>query len=468
MRLSRRSAALRRELAKANCAVQGYAGIERLSCARNKPQGPIAEIKSNQGPDIGQIAARWHNRFMAGSNVGQPRQDRPSPEFMRLVRDALAHLYDPAHLAQHPLVTLLLPPTQSPGQALRNLLIDAIEALDPYVHGRAGERERRPYLVLVHRYVDGFAPEEVAARLHISPRQFQRELHKGLEALVADLWRRRQEIALAQSSDLQGELEALGLHLEPVRLEELVGGALPALEPVAAMHGVTLRVRPSASTTLCLADRTLARQALVSCVGALVLRHPTQLELCMTHNGQAALLQLAPFPRLPAADWAALESSLSTGRALMVAQGGALQLLRGEGSALVAVQLIFRLGCRPHVLVIDDNEQMLQLYERYLSAGQFASSFARSAREAEACLEQSVPDLIVLDVMMRGVDGWELLRELRSKPALARIPIIVCSVLREPEIAQALGAQAYIAKPVTPELLLATINRLLRQQQAQV
>ena len=78
-------------------------------------------------------------------------------------------------------------------------------------------------------------------------------------------------------------------------------------------------------------------------------------------------------------------------------------------------------------------------------------------------LAASVPDAIVLDVMMRDVDGWELLQTLRSRPELAQVPIIVCSVLNEPTLALALGATAYLRKPIAADVLLAALGRALAQ-----
>jgi len=59
------------------------------------------------------------------------------------------------------------------------------------------------------------------------------------------------------------------------------------------------------------------------------------------------------------------------------------------------------------------------------------------------------------------VDGWELLQRLHSRPELEEVPIIVCSVLNEPTLAVALGANAYIRKPVAADTLLATLRRVL-------
>jgi CheY-like chemotaxis protein len=59
------------------------------------------------------------------------------------------------------------------------------------------------------------------------------------------------------------------------------------------------------------------------------------------------------------------------------------------------------------------------------------------------------------------VDGWQVLRGLAGNPATAHIPVIICSVLKEPELAFSLGAKAYLKKPVDRLELIATLARVL-------
>ena len=122
---------------------------------------------------------------------------------------------------------------------------------------------------------------------------------------------------------------------------------------------------------------------------------------------------------------------------------------------------IFRAESRARVLLVDDNEKLLQLYTRYLRLGSYEAKTATSAAEAEAWLAQEDVDAIILDVMMRGEDGWELLERLRARPERARVPVIVCSVLDEPKLASLLGAQAYLKKPVVADDLLAALASVL-------
>ena len=69
--------------------------------------------------------------------------------------------------------------------------------------------------------------------------------------------------------------------------------------------------------------------------------------------------------------------------------------------------------------------------------------------------------LVLLDVMMPGSDGWEILGALKSHPVTSHIPVVVCTVLPERDLALALGAADFLAKPVLRPDLLAVLQRVL-------
>lgn len=393
----------------------------------------------------------------------------PPPEFTHLVRDALRHLYDPAYLLGHPLATRLasqLPEVGNPAQSLRVCLLDALECLEP--SGEASsEKEQRPYKVLVHRYVGGLSVDEIADRLHVGPRQVRREHERGVEALAAYLWRLGSPSSPAASSSpapppsgLQEELESLGLVLESVSLHDVLATIEDAAQALIHGYSMAFQVTMSSADMPVLVDRTLAKQAVLSCLRVLASRQPRYVEVSVVAQRMTPALRIQVRPTLETNSVQLLED-LHACRTLLAAQGGRVRLLSPSDGLCAGVDLLFRPQSRAHVLVVDDNEKMLQLYTRYLARGQYQVSTATSAQEAMALLDRVIPDAIILDVMMRDVDGWELLQSLRAAPHLRDVQVIVCSVLDEPDLALFLGAQAYLKKPLVPEDLLTTLQRLL-------
>ena len=154
-------------------------------------------------------------------------------DFVALVRDALAHLYDYAHLQRHPLARLARgagEPLYGSAAALRHLLLEAMEQLNPGASVSRNDKEWRPYGILVRRYVDGFSVKEIRSQMHISLRQLQREHRKGLVGLASVLWYQWQPEwqgaeklqAITAADELHEEVERLGLALESSDLGLLV------------------------------------------------------------------------------------------------------------------------------------------------------------------------------------------------------------------------------------------------------
>ncbi|MHB0875862.1 MAG: response regulator [Anaerolineae bacterium] len=392
--------------------------------------------------------------------------------FVRLVRHALTHLYEPAELMKHPLREFLasrLAEAGSQAHPLRVYLLEAIDLLEPPGQASLTEKQRRPYSVLVDRYIGGLSLEEIGGKMHLSIRQVRREHEEGVQALAAYLWTLGRGVAPQESGTveaddaLESEVGALGVALEEGLLVRLVESARAPAWALASGAGAALWLDTQAAGSPCLYDSVLGKQALLSCLSALCAQHPQAIKVGPGGTPAAPSIEARVSPSLPAAAAGALAEALAMCTDLMKAQGGNVTMLVGGDGCCDGVRLWFRRQKGARVLLVDDNEQMLRLYGRYLAMGNHRMVAARSAPEARACLESGVPDIIVLDVMMRDVDGWELLQQLRSQPALNAVPIVVCSVLHEPQLASYLGAQATLKKPVTAEELLATVERVLAE-----
>jgi CheY-like chemotaxis protein len=113
------------------------------------------------------------------------------------------------------------------------------------------------------------------------------------------------------------------------------------------------------------------------------------------------------------------------------------------------------------VMVIDDNPDTLHLMERYVTDTCYRVVCVQEPLEAVSVAEELVPDMILLDVMMPGIDGWELLGRLRQHPKIGRIPMVVCTILPQEQLALALGATAFLRKPISRNEFLAVLDNQL-------
>ena len=109
---------------------------------------------------------------------------------------------------------------------------------------------------------------------------------------------------------------------------------------------------------------------------------------------------------------------------------------------------------------MDDNVGLVELLMRYLASHACQVISAESGVEGLQLANQYLPDAILLDVMMPGVDGWKVLQILRSNPQTASTPVIVCSVFNDPQLAYSLGATAFLAKPVRRDNILSVLSGL--------
>jgi two-component system KDP operon response regulator KdpE len=116
----------------------------------------------------------------------------------------------------------------------------------------------------------------------------------------------------------------------------------------------------------------------------------------------------------------------------------------------------------PTVLVVDDDPGLREYVRANLEAEGYAVREAGSASEGLAALDEGAPDLILLDVMMPRMDGWEMLRRVQERHGVDAIQVIMYSgKLEEAGKAEERGAQAFIGKPFDPGKLLEATRQLL-------
>jgi two-component system chemotaxis response regulator CheY len=119
------------------------------------------------------------------------------------------------------------------------------------------------------------------------------------------------------------------------------------------------------------------------------------------------------------------------------------------------------------VLVVDDDPDILEALSEILEAEGFEIRRARNGKEALERLEPDPPQLILLDLMMPVMDGWEFAQRMRQRPSVAGIPLIVLSADRNVgSKATDIGAVGHLAKPFELNDLLDMVRRSLGQAQA--
>jgi signal transduction histidine kinase/DNA-binding response OmpR family regulator len=116
------------------------------------------------------------------------------------------------------------------------------------------------------------------------------------------------------------------------------------------------------------------------------------------------------------------------------------------------------------VLVIDDEPSVRDLMQRFLAKAGFRVATAASGEEGLRLVEQVDPDVITLDVLMPGMDGWSVLAALKGNPRVADIPVIMLSIVDDRHLGFSLGATDYITKPLDRDRLLEVLGRYRRER----
>ena len=115
---------------------------------------------------------------------------------------------------------------------------------------------------------------------------------------------------------------------------------------------------------------------------------------------------------------------------------------------------------RPLVVVIEDDEDSAALLEETLGRAGYRVVWAPNGEQGLRLAREHDPVAVTLDVMMPEMDGWRVLQAMRADRRLARIPVIVCSIVDNRPLGYSLGASDYLVKPVDPATLTDTIDRV--------
>jgi len=411
--------------------------------------------------------------------------------FNRQVADLYQHLYDQVYLRTHPLTAVLVPGTAAGRDAgrkerawqLYDLLLRAIDELDPGPLAPAFSREWRRHRLVVRRYVDGLEAGAIAHEIGISRRQFYREHEAALVALADLLWERYQAAAEAAGnagvSFSPGASQPAGdapdlvlLRLEAARLSqaarhvslgELLDGIRSLLEDRLRQRALALSIVLAPALARLPVEKSLLRQLLLGMLGFLV--EHTQTAALVLHGdsrGGELILQVTVNPpdALHGEVEAGARGRLAEFSEMAALSRGEVRLL-GGAAAFTGFELRLPVERQRTILVVDDNDDVLNLMQRYLAPQFFRVVVCQSGQQALELAPRLQPDLITVDLMMPEQDGWDVLQALLNRPDTRHIPIVVCSVLHEQDLALALGAAAFIEKPITEQGLLAAVLPLL-------
>lgn len=401
-------------------------------------------------------------------------------QFEKDTHDALAHLYDLPYLYKHTLTRWLTPIGSSgpPGRVLRRIILDAIQDLKPPPDSPHDTAAAARYQFLYLRYVKGQSIDEIARTLSLGERQLYRRQRDALDVVTATLARKLRvplagESAAAEASTtpefapdddrtIQSEVDRIGATRAstPTDLAQVVQGVVTTVAPLARAAGRAMSVRLEPRLRPVAADRVALRQAILGLLMfAIESAGDGAIEATadQTTTDVALLMKLQPKPGLDVDALTNGGSNLAVCQRLVELQGGTVRW-RTDGQELWIV-VSLPVACSRTVLIVDDNADTLRLFSRYLESQAHRVLTASTGEEALQVAVEERLDAVILDVMLPSADGYETLQSLRSDPETADVPVVVCTVLKQRELALSLGATDFLPKPATQGDLLTALER---------
>jgi CheY-like chemotaxis protein len=421
----------------------------------------------------------------------------PNDLFYSDLRRALYHLYDPDDLRRNPLFLHLSAEHHGNALALRDLLIAAIAQLKPAAEVSPESSAWRTYRLLRHRFVEQFDQATVAINLGLSIRQMRRQEKQALWTLADVLWRSfHLEVQYAQdrrtlsqadadpataaplmeSSAPPRDLTTDGLaHVqelswlshsiprEVVTVEQLLRTAVGTVESLLQTLRVELTCHMPTGLPPVEVQVGPVRQALLLVLSKAIQAVPGgQLKLVVNAEPQQVTISIWAATSDQAPSFARSDSGdalLAMAQRLAALSGGSLIILPMRPDAVFDARLVLPCAAPLRVLFVDDNADAQHMFQRYLAGTRYTYFSECDPTRVVVATEAIMPTVIVLDVMLPVMDGWELLGRLRTHPRIGQIPVIICTILPLDQLALSLGAAAVLQKPVTREALLQALDR---------
>jgi CheY-like chemotaxis protein len=405
-------------------------------------------------------------------------------EFVTQLADAYEHLYDLVYLRTHPLTQIFAQGNAGTAKdhawITHHLLLEVIQELNP---GDApiSSREWRRHRLLNLRYADGSTPQAVADQLAISRRHYYRAHDEAVRAIATILWNRFQETD--QTTDVTpaavvGQDKIIVERMELLRLEaaqmsridqhsniqEVLNGVFTLLDKQIQQHELLISQHLEVDLPILAVDPRLLRQLLLALVGYLIERAHGGVIDCQV-QAEEAMAQLsvtvAARSRIQIGSEDDSRQRLSSLEELAALCGTPVTPLRPEAD-IIGFQVSLPILKPQHtVLMIDDNDDTLELVQRYLRFNHFEVITAKTSQQAIETAARIPLSAIILDLMMPDRDGWDLLQFFSHQPLTQSTPIIICSILRQKELALSLGAAAFIEKPFSEQDLVNIVQQLI-------
>lgn len=407
----------------------------------------------------------------------------PSIEhFKELVANSYRNLYDMVQLRTDPLAQYLVSDsTLTPIERawrLHHILMKAIQDLNQGMDAPIQSKAWRKHRLLWLRYVEALDAQAVAEQLAISKRQFYREHNEGLDHIAKVLYDSVvPQVDLNANLDLSSSPALATDYLDLLRLEatrvkqsqsyvelnQLIQEVLGISHEMLQQRGIRVEDHLIDDLPPIAIDRGLLRQLILGMISFATNCTQSSVLMLRVHRDTNHVL-LTIDVRSDQSLNSTIDAHQQIDALKEIARIANVNLLcLDQPTGVVSLQARLVIGMNRTILVVDDNADMLSLYRRYLTPHHYNVIVEESAKAVTTLVRQVQPFALILDLMMPDRDGWDVLQTVTSEPDTQHVPIIVCSVLKQRELALALGASQFLEKPVSEHQLVAALQALFER-----
>jgi CheY-like chemotaxis protein/predicted DNA-binding protein (UPF0251 family) len=397
-------------------------------------------------------------------------------EFEEALYATLANLYDPEYRPPDGLCEVVGCNVRDGMAMVRGTLLRTIESLAPTEDTPAAAYPPQLYELLRCRFVLKFTQARTAEELNVSRRTVNRMQRRAVHLLAGVLWERKHAqtppredrhssddaFPGEQAEDWQGQMQRELASLEnkaPGTVADVGEAIQSVLDFIAQLPSLEIRLRiASIQPDLVAAMHPVVlHQVLISIIKRLA-AHTLAGALTIyarLEDGDARITLTGPVDPDHPIDEAGFTAEIP------VPAGVSIETHLEQDHAFVWVT-VPSVG-KVSVLVVDDNEDMIRFYRDATIGTRYHMTSRMKGEGLLDLVTSNPPDIIVLDVMLPDIDGWRLLMRLHEDRQTRSIPVIICTVVRERELAMSLGAIQFLSKPIRPRAFIRALDQASRQ-----
>lgn len=402
------------------------------------------------------------------------------------LHQALINLYNPTELRKNPLLTIFnVADSHDPLTAIQRILRKSIQSLKPSDKVPLHADAWRVFQVLEYRYLEQLSQKEVSVDLNLSIRQLRRNEKKAIE-ILADHLISNHQLTIADAAHLDTSQEnkpPISSHSTPGHENELawlkeslpsefadisniIETAVETITPLAESNQSKIVREFPEILPLVIGQTSVLRQTILGLLTIAIHQAPGGVVL-LTADIQQEEIHLHLHSKVedknftpPSLDDQEVVENLPMVHQLTKIFNGKLdvQSTPTQDQSFKAVLTLPAVE-QVKVLVIDDNTDTLALFERYLEDTRYHFTSISDPQQAISLANEIRPQIIIMDVMLPEIDGWELLGRFRTHPKTRNIPVIACTILPQEQLALTLGAAGFLRKPVSRETLISVLDQ---------